>query len=226
MVVSEGEVSVLFSLRRWPDDESEGHMRWQLVDERNGRALTPHGGGYGGGNKPGELRDLDGSWRFSGAVSGSVELKCSIDDREILRIDVPIISAPTSPHHLVIRAAPHRPPASERALFDRVRSHWPPVRATADRIETPASSSDLSGHGMEIIAIEHWAASRSCLARLPDEDRHTGIEGAPVRWLLQIDGIQTDAVLISSETSASGLLARLVLVDDMPLRTSTSAPAR
>ncbi len=221
IVVTEEEVSVLFSLRRWPDDQSEGQLRWQLVDSRSGRSLTPWGGGYGGGGKPGEPRDLDGSWRFSGAVSGNVELICSMGDREILTLDVQIASAPTSSHHLVVRSARHRPLASEREHFGQARSRWPPERAVADRIEIPASSIDLSGHGIEIIAIEHWAGVRVLLASFPNEEPHTGIEGSPVWWQLEIDGIETAAVLFSAATGASGLLAWLVLADDSSPGTST-----
>lgn len=222
MVVTEEEVSVVFSLRRWPDDQSEGQLRWQLVDSQSGRTLTPFGGGYGGGAKPDEPRDLDGSWRFSGSVSDRVQLICSLGDREILNLGVPIISAPTSSHHLVVRSAQHRPPASERELFVQVRSRWPPERAAADRIEIPASSIDLSDQGMEIIAIEHWAGVPVLLARFPAEERHAGIEGSPVWWQMNIDGIDTNAVLFSSATGASGLLAWLVLADNMSPGTSTA----
>ena len=222
MVVTEEEVSVVFSLRRWPDDQSEGQLRWQLVDSRSGRTLTPLGGGYGGGTKPDEQRDLDGSWRFSGSASDRVQLICSLGHREILNLGVPIVSAPMSSHHLVVRSAQHRPPASERELFVQVRSRWPPERAAADRIEIPASSIDLSGQGMEIIAIEHWAGVRVLLARFPAEERHTGIEGSPVWWQMEIDGIDTNAVLFSSASGASGLLAWLVLADNMSPGTSTA----
>lgn len=214
IVVTAEEVSVLFSLRRWPDDQSEGQVRWQVVDSDSGRVLTPWGGGYGGGAKPDEPRGLDGNWRFSGPVSGSVELICSMGDREILHLDVPIRSAPTSPHHLIVRSARHRPRASEREHFVQIRSQWPPERAVADRIEVPASSIDLSGHGIEIIAIEHWAGVRVLLARFLAEEPHTGIEGSPVWWQLEIDGIETAAMLVSAATGASGLLAWLLLADD------------
>lgn len=224
IVVTEEEVSVVFSLRRWPDDQSEGQLRWQLID--SGRTLTPFGGGYGGGAKPDEPRDLDGSWRFSAPASDRVQLICSLGDREILNLDVPIASAPTSSHHLVVRSAHHRPPASEREHFVQVRSHWPPERAVADHIETPASSIDLSGQGMEIIAIEHWAGVRVLLARFPAEEPHSGIEGSPVWWQVEIDGIVTNAVLFSAATGASGLLAWLVLADDMSPATSTGETTR
>jgi hypothetical protein len=53
------------------------------------------------------------------------------------------------------------------------------------------------------------------------EEPHTGIEGSPVWWQLAIDGIETAAVLFSAATGASGLLAWLVLADEMSPGTST-----
>ncbi len=230
MIVTEDEVSIVCSLRRWPDDQSEEQLRWHLIDGRNLTAFTTSGGAYGGGIRAGKLRNLDGSWRFSGSASGSVKLICSMADREIMNLDVPLISAPTSPHRLVIRSAQHRPPASERNLFRelfvQIRSHWPAERAAADRVELPSSSVDLSGHGIEIIAIEHWAGVRALLARFPSAGWHTRAENPPVWWQVEIDGIGTHAVLLTSATGATGLLARLVLADDRSPGVPTDEPAR
>lgn len=59
------------------------------------------------------------------------------------------------------------------------------------------------------------------LARFLAEEPHTGLEGSPVWWQLEIDGIETAAVLVSAATGASGLLAWLVLTDDRSPDTST-----
>jgi hypothetical protein len=99
--------------------------------------------------KPDEPRDLDGSWRFSGSASGSVQLFCSLGNREILKLQVPVISAPTSSHHLVVRSAQHRPPASERRSFCRTDPAGRPNEPSLIASRYPSSSIDLSGHGME-----------------------------------------------------------------------------
>lgn len=54
------------------------------------------------------------------------------------------------------------------------------------------------------------------LTLLPDEERHTGVEAPPVWWQVEIDGTETAAMLFGAASGASGLLAWLVLADDMP----------
>ena len=63
------------------------------------------------------------------------------------------------------------------------------------------------------------------LARFLAEEPHTGIEGSPAWWQLEIDGIDTAAVLFSAATGASGLLAWLVLSDHRSPDTSTGQTA-
>lgn len=74
---------------------------------------------------------------------------------------------------------------------------------------------------MEIVAFEQWGEVRTALTRFLDEERHTALEGLPVWWQLDIDGVARRAVLFSSGTGASGLLASLVLGDEIPHGTST-----
>lgn len=211
LLMDEHQTVVRFAVRNWPD-EAPLRVEWSLLDADTGRMLGDRGGGWGGVTADGRISG-DGFWIFETTNASRLSVRCTRDGHPLLE-DVLLLSVfEPSVAAVVAKAADNLPGSADRIGHLRSAIDWPSKRAVADRIDGVVSSTDLTGLGLDVLAIEHWGPVRRLIASAP-----TAVEASQHHlarwWTFEIDETLNRAVMQGSTNTDEGALLDFLLLPD------------
>lgn len=210
--MNEHQTVVRFALRNWPD-ERRLRVEWTLLEVDTGEALGDGGGGWGGVTNDGRISG-DGFWSFEATTASRLSLCCTVDGHQVLDEVASLSAIEPSGVAVVAASADDLPGSADRIGHLHSVIDWPPERAVADRIDDVGASTDLTGLGLDVLAIEHWGPVRRLIAAAPAVRLQAPQDHLPGWWSFEIDSALHRAVMQGSTTTADGALFDFLLLPD------------